>query len=167
MATQTMTAIAIMGIRNGSFGCSCSLHPYCGCLIDLNAVIRLKMVHFQQGKWYFGGVWIAAKTYPCLFGFASDGEWKALFGAFIVIDGIDHCQVGYLPPEYPLYDSRLDNRLVQVVDILDESTTLRKRSLSDLNQGLCVGVIIDRRDVDSSGLEGCIEEYLTDSSIDE
>ncbi len=87
--------------------------------------------------------------------------------AVVVSNGIDHCRVGYLPEAYPHEDQRLQGRLVQVVEILDESKTARKRALSAVHDGICIAAVIDQVQLNDAGLDLCMADYNTDSSVDE
>lgn len=46
-------SVAIKGIKSDAFGCSCYDHRFCGIVVDLDTVLRLKRCTVQQGKRIF------------------------------------------------------------------------------------------------------------------
>jgi len=87
--------------------------------------------------------------------------------AILVSNGIDTCQVGYLPEDYTPLAHKLENRIVQVVDIFDESHCKRRRSVAELQDGLCFGVIIDNPNANDHAIDTLCAGYFTDSSSEE
>ena len=50
MDAPTGVSIAIKGIRSNAFGCFCHAHRFCGVVVDLDTVLRLKRCVVAQGK---------------------------------------------------------------------------------------------------------------------
>ena len=84
----------------------------------------------------------------------------------MVSGGLDDCQVGYLPEGYSVDDKRLHGRLVQVIEIIGDSSAPHKKALSNEHGGLCHGIIIDKVDSDDNSIDQIIDGYNTDGSID-
>jgi hypothetical protein len=99
--------------------------------------------------------------------FLSDGTYKSIIAAFRVTNGIDDCRVGYLPEGYNIHQEKLEGRLVQVLDIFEESGCTRKRAISTENEGICMAMLIDCHLVGDDRLDACLDGYYTDSSVEE
>ena len=63
--------------------------------------------------------------------------------AFWVLDGIDHCHIGYLPKVYVKNWKQYEGALVQVVEVYSgDSDSPMKHQKFHRNHGLAVGAII-------------------------
>jgi hypothetical protein len=74
--------VDIVGIKEGSRGCSCEHHAICGNNIILDCVVRLRKVQIV----------------------ADDGHEETAVAAYWVSDGVDLCQVGFLPLLRTIFD---------------------------------------------------------------
>ena len=51
MATSVSCAVvAVFGIEDSEFGCSCEHHPICGANVDYDTVVRFKKMVISSGK---------------------------------------------------------------------------------------------------------------------
>lgn len=92
---------------------------------------------------------------------------ETYLGAFALENGIETCQVGYLPVDYAKERETLENRVVQVVDIYDDSPTFRKCAFAEHQEGLCHAVLIDRPSLKDDQLATISSGYYTDSSCED
>ena len=68
---------------------------------------------------------------------------------------------------YNIHQEKLEGRLVQVLDIFEESGCIRKRAISTENEGICMAMLIDCHQVGDDRLDACVDGYYTDSSVEE
>ena len=165
METLPSTLIAIKGIKNGAFEWSCPRHPYWGCIVELNMVVRLKLVRFRTSKCPFCSLDWFPEYLHLVCSAAIGAPPTIIIGAFAISNGMDDCQIGYLPEDYPTDETRLQGCLVQIAEIFHDSMLSKKRALSAIHNRLYHGIIIDQVNMDNEGIVSIIDGYAIDSKV--
>jgi hypothetical protein len=121
MATHPQGVVVdIVGIEEGSRGCSCEHHAICGNNLILDCVVRLRKVQIV----------------------ADDGHEETAVAAYWVSDGVDLCRVGFLPQQFIKHANKFDGKLAQITEFLAMSDSPSCRRLSCRYRGMCRAAII-------------------------
>ena len=106
----------------------------------------------------------------CFYSFLGNAKgYKVVIAAYWLTGAYDGCRVGFLPSKYDRHRKQLDGRLVQVIDVLAESSCIRRHIKVAENDGVCLAMIADRY---IPGDEALFQPFLDgkydmDSSADE
>ena len=112
--------VEIIGVNSPTNRQSCEEHPICGEVVIEDVVLHLRKVQVLINQ----------------------QEESAVVASW-VLDGIDHCHVGYLPKAYVKNWKQYEGALVQVVEVYSgDSDSPTKCQKFHRNHGLAVGVII-------------------------
>jgi len=128
-------------------------------LSALNGAVLSSVSRFQRG---------AINSLPLhsflAFRPSDQGKETTIARVIWVTNGLNRCQVGYLPAKYIGLKERLNGRIAQVVEIFSFSSNNHKLNYSACYQGVCQVVLIDfNRDDD-----GILNDMLSDvESVEE
>lgn len=112
--------VEIVGIEEGGRGRSCEIHTVCGSALELDSVVRFRLIHILNDR----------------------REEEKAIGVYWVTDGIDRCLVGFLPRHCIKHASYYNGRVAQIVQFLskDDNPSLRQRSYRKL--GMCMAAFL-------------------------
>ena len=91
--------VDIVGINASDHGRSCKAHKACGSLLELDCVVRFRVVQL-----------------------AMEGGEDTGIAVYHVTGGIDGCRVGFLRRHLLKHKEEYDGKLAQVTDILIEES---------------------------------------------
>ena len=72
-----------------------------------------------------------------------EGVEQAVISIFWVMDGVNHCQVGFLPKHFLCHEPAYDGRLTQITQFLAKSDIPGGRAKSHQNHGVARAVLVD------------------------
>ena len=84
------------------------------------------------------------KKSPWHFFLPGNNKFVFVQAAVWVTDGVDRCVVGRVSAELVSQEEQLEGRLAQVFQCYWDSESQSKLAYSRLNEGVCVGVLIDK-----------------------
>ena len=90
----------MVGIEEPSRGRSCKVHYTCGDSMAVGTVVRFRAVQLLGGQ----------------------GKEETAIAAYWFTNGIDQCQVDFLPRDCVKHKSNFDGKLAQVTELLSKST---------------------------------------------
>ena len=73
----------------------------------------------------------------------TEGVEQAVNSISWVTDGVDPCQVGFLPKHFLCHKQAYDGRLTQITQFLAKSNSPGDRAKSHQNHGVACAVVID------------------------
>ena len=109
----------IVGIRSGDRGRSCEEHEVCGRVLELDSVV---CIWHNQIKVF--------------------GNEQAALTVYWATDGVDRCQVGFLPKHLLKCHEQYNGKLAQVVEFPNKNIKSEQNNALH-NWGFCHAVIID------------------------
>ena len=168
MATSVSCAVvAVFGIEDSKFGCSCEHHPICGANVDYDTVLRFKTVIIPSGKPH--------EVMPSFFGISTHlvfeltdkNQNTTILAAVWITDGMDRCIVGYVDPRALAVRHRLEGRLGQVTDLFSMSESSSKNRYSTTHKGVCLVSLIDNYLPGDDLINTYLDAIESDESEDE
>lgn len=135
--------VAIFGIEDSSFGCSCEHHSICGRFVTIDTLIRLKRTTVAVGTSMIRSLNVFPSLLILVFNFADANEYRSILGAYWVTEGVDRCLVGRVADALREHFSHLDGRLVQVLDIYSNSNHFKRRDFARAHGGVCHAILVD------------------------
>ena len=112
--------VKIIGVNSPTKRRSCEEHPICGEVVIEDVVLHLMKVQVLMNQ-----------------------QEQSAIAAFWVLDGIDHCCIGYLPKVYVKNWKQYDGALIQVVKVYSgDSDSPTKCQKFHRNHELAMAVII-------------------------
>jgi hypothetical protein len=72
----------------------------------------------------------------------NEGQEETAVAAYWVTDGIDRCQVGFLPTQCVKDNVKFEGEIAQVLEFCSKSRKVVDRRRSDRKHGLCYATII-------------------------
>ena len=105
----TGITVEIVGIESSKNGRSCDQHDICGSILDNDVVVRLQKVQILS----------------------SQGREETAIAAYLVLDGIDQCRVGFLQRHLVAHAKSFDGVLAHVTEVYSvtsESPSKKKMS---------------------------------------
>ena len=118
--------VDIVGINASDHGRNCEVHKACGSVLELDSVVRFRVVQLDNGG-----------TENC-------ANEETAIAAYHVTGGIDCCRVGFLRRHLLKYKEEYDGRLAQVTDVLgEERESPSDRHKHRRNKGCCRAVLIE------------------------
>mmetsp|Transcript_21752 Transcript_21752/g.45755 ORF Transcript_21752/g.45755 Transcript_21752/m.45755 type:complete len:111 (-) Transcript_21752:240-572(-) len=107
-------SVDIVGTEEGNRGRSCHVHSYCGQVLDVGSVVRVKLE-------------------PNFF----KGSTKPTLACYWVHDGSAQCKVGFLPHHLVGHAAKYDGTLLQITEVLseDDDTNMWKAEKVKNNRG--------------------------------
>ena len=137
--------VAIFGIEDSRFGCSCENHPICGFNVDYDTLLRFKTVVISSGKSLKKQTnarlfQIPTNAYVSLIG---RNKSSSILAAVWITDGMDRCIVGFVDPRALGVRERLEGRLGQVTELFSLSASSNKKRYSTAHKGVCLAALID------------------------
>ncbi len=114
-------SVDIVSTEEGNCGWSCHVHSYCGQVLDVGSVVRVKLE-----KNFF------------------KGSTKPTLACYWVHDGCAQCKVGFLPHHLVAHAANYDGSLLQITEVLseDDDTNMWKAEKVKNNQGYCFAKVI-------------------------
>jgi hypothetical protein len=106
--------VDVVGIESSNRGRHCEVHPCCGSVLYLHAVVRFRAVQIVV-----------------------DGEEQSALAVYWVADGDDRCRVGFLRRHLIKHKADYDGKLAQVIDMASGSETKEERAKNHRFRGLC------------------------------
>lgn len=148
MPVHHPSGVTLVGINKGSLGRSCTCHKVCGVEVQPQAVFRIR--------------WLEE--------ISPSGRGEHKLAAFLVVDGVDTCKVGYIRKKSLVKPKKFyDGKLVQVFKVYDpdepdsdddEEETEVKRKMCRTLYGCAQVTVIDSEY--SSGPEDYYSDTLED-----
>ena len=168
MATFVSCAVvAVFGIEDSQFGCSCEHHPICGVNVDYDTLLRFKTVVIPSGKPHeWKQFFLIISTHP-VFEFTGRHQNTTILAAIWVTDGMDRCIVGYVDPRALVVRMHLEGRLGQVTDIFSLSSSATKNRYSMAHKGVCLASLIDNYLPGDDLINSCLDAVESDESEEE
>ena len=172
MATTSVSCavVAIFGIEDSRFDCSCENHPICGFNVDYDTILRFKTVVISSGKSP-----TKKKMKDCL-KFKATNIFVALIGrnksssilaAVWITDGMERCIVGFVDPRALAVGQRLEGRLGQVTELFSLSPSSTKKRYSTAHKGVCLAALIDSYLPGDELINSYLDPVESDESEDE
>ena len=168
MATSVSCAVvAVFGIEDSKFGCSCAHHPVCGANVDYDTVVRLKTMGITTGKSIFRREDLLKISTHLVFNFVGNNKHTTILAAVWITDGMDRCVIGYVDPRAMAVRRQLEGRLGQVTELFSHSDSATKNRYSATHQGVCLVALIDNYLPNDDLINTYLDVVESDDSGDE
>ncbi len=115
------TYVEIVGLLEANNNRACEQHKVCGQTVVKGSLLNLK---------------------PCVI-VNESGRNEYAISANIMLDGIETCTVGFVAREFHPFRARYEHKLVQVIELLCESTNTEHRRRSYVNRGIAICVLLN------------------------
>jgi hypothetical protein len=113
--------VEILGLEASNNNRSCVDHRVCGIMVKKGSVLLTKPVVILN----------------------ENNQNEYAIAAIMMNDGVESCTVGYIGREFHFFREQYENRLIQVVECLQDSANTEHRRRSHLNKGIAVCVLLN------------------------
>jgi hypothetical protein len=113
--------VDIVGINASDQGRSCERHACCGCVLEKNSIVRIRVCQIVVNE-----------------------EEESALAAYWVTDGVDSCRVGFLCRQLLKHKEEYHGKIAQVVEVFDDKTkSPSDRLKAHRNKGCCRAALIE------------------------